>query len=93
MVLMVFLMPSTAMAECFTPKEPFPYKLSKSDPLYDAARDEHQTYLEDLESYVKCLDQERSIAYDQLKSSFNLFKQNFGKDAVYRIIDERKSSQ
>ena len=68
---------------CLPPEEPFPYKLSKSDPLYGAARSEHQAYLEGLEGYIKCLDGERSFALAQLKMSFRQFMQNFGKDAVF----------
>lgn len=89
LVLSIGIKPSLANAECFLPEEPFPYKLTKSDPLYETSRDEHQRYLEDLEAYVKCLDQERAYAFEQLRSSFQLFNDNFGKDAVYRIIDER----
>lgn len=74
---------------CLSPEEPFPYKLTKSDPLYDAARDEHQAYLEELEVYVKCLDKERSAALRSFKSSFALFKQNFGSDAVFRYNDNQ----
>lgn len=68
---------------CLPPEEPFPYKLSKFDPLYDAARGEHQAYLEGLEDYIKCLDDERSYALAHLKTSFRQFMQNFGKDAKF----------
>lgn len=68
---------------CLPPEEPFPYELSKSDPLYGAARSEHQAYLEGLEDYIKCLDGERSAALAQLKTSFRQFMRNFGKDAVF----------
>ena len=68
---------------CLPPEEPFPYRLSKSDPLYGAARSEHQAYLEGLEDYIKCLDEERSFALAQLKMSFRQFMQNFGEDAVF----------
>ena len=89
--MLVGLVPTNANADCLLPEEPFPFKLDKSDPLYATARDEHQAYLEDLEAYVKCLDQERLFAFEELKSSYRLFKDNFGKDAVYRIIDERSA--
>ena len=72
------------MTPCYLPVEPYPYKLEKSDPLYDTARDDHQRYLEELESYVNCLDWERTAALHQLKSSFELFQENFGNDAVLK---------
>lgn len=78
------------VGNCFPPIEPFPYKLSKSDPLYNAARDEHQKYLEDIENYVNCLSQERSSALAIFKKSFRTFQDNFGKDAVFRYSNDRK---
>ena len=78
---------------CLPPEEPFPYKLSKSDPLYSAARSEHQSYLEGLEDYIKCLDDERSSALAQLKSSFRQFMQNFGKNAVFEYPTAKNPSK
>lgn len=78
---------------CLPPDDPYPYKLPKSDPLYDTARDEHQEHLESLEKYVNCLDRERGAALDQLRSSFNLFLNNFGEDAVLRYGAERKARE
>lgn len=72
---------------CFGPIEPFPYKLSKTDPLYNAAREEHQKYLEDIEGYVKCLDEERAAAIAVFKNSYHLFRENFGGDAVFRYVE------
>lgn len=89
--MLVGFYPGSASADCFLPEEPFPFKLDKSDPLYEAARDEHQEYLEQLEEYVQCLDQERAYTFNELKSSYRLFQENFGKDAVYRIIDDREA--
>lgn len=81
------------MGDCYAPVEPFGYKLSKSDPLYEAARQEHQQYLEDMEDYVNCLDRERGIALGELSASFNLFLENFGKDAVMRYGEEKRTDQ
>lgn len=77
------------MGVCLPPEEPYPYKLAKSDPLYDTARDEHQRYLEAMEDYVNCLDRERGVALDQLRTSFNSFMANFGKDAVMKYAAEK----
>ena len=77
---------------CLPPEEPFPYKLSKSDPFYNAARSEHQAYLEGLEEYIKCLDMERSTALTQLKNSFRQFMQNFGKNAVFEYPTTKNPS-
>ena len=60
-----------SMTPCYLPVEPYPYKLEKSDPLYDTARDDHQRYLEELESYVNCLDWE-PIDHDELISRSGL---------------------
>jgi len=78
---------------CYAPAEPFGYKLEKSDPLYDTARDEHQRYLEELEDYINCLDLERSGALNELRSSFDLFLDNFGEDAVLRYAAEKKAAE
>ena len=78
---------------CLPPDDPYPYKLPKSDPLYDTARDEHQEHLESLEKYVNCLDRERGVALDQLRSSFDLFLDNFGEDAVLKYGAERKARE
>lgn len=72
------------MGDCLAPAETYPYKLERSDPLYETARKDHQRYLEEMEAYVNCLDRERSEALVELQASFRLFKQNFGKDAVFR---------
>lgn len=70
---------------CLPPEEPYPFKLAKSDPLYEASRDEHQAYLENMESYINCLDLERRNAIHMLGASFDLFRQNFGADGVFRF--------
>lgn len=77
------------LGTCYAPTEPFPYKLEKSDPLYETARDEHQRHLEELEDYVNCLDRERSVALSTLRNSFDLFMSNFGKDAVLKYAKEK----
>lgn len=78
---------------CFSPEEPFAFKLDKSDELYETARDEHQRYLEELEQHVKCLDEERTNAISEFKSSFKLFTENYGEDAVFRYSQEREENQ
>lgn len=77
----------SGVGSCLGPIEPFPYKLSEADPLYEAARDEHQKYLEDIEGYVKCLDEERAAAIAAFKDSYKLFRENFGSDAVFRYVE------
>ena len=81
------------LGSCYAPAEPFGYKLEKSDPLYDTARDDHQRYLEALEDYINCLDLERSGALTELRSSFDLFIDNFGEDAVLRYAAEKKAAE
>lgn len=81
------------LGTCLPPVDLYPYKLEKSDPLYEAARVEHQNHLEGLEDYVNCLDRERSAALIQLRSSFDLFLSNFGEDAVLSYGAERKARQ
>ena len=71
------------LGTCPVPEEPYPYRLQKSDQLYEIAREEHQTYLEGMEFYIRCIDSERSDAVEQLKYSFQQFLRNFGKDAVF----------
>ncbi len=81
------------LGSCYAPAEPFEYKLEKSDPLYDTARDEHQRYLEELEDYINCLDLKRSAALTELRTSFDLFIDNFGEDAVLRYAAEKKAAE
>lgn len=76
---------------CYPPVDPFPDKLSKSDPLYQTALEEHQKHLEDMEDYVNCLDRERGVAFGQLRTSFDLFLHNFGEDAVFKYAAEKKT--
>lgn len=60
------LHPALAAAQgfsCLEPEEPYAYHLDKSDPLYQTARDEFQTYLEEMERYLLCLEQERAGAF------------------------------
>ncbi|MEM7289139.1 MAG: hypothetical protein AAF412_02005 [Pseudomonadota bacterium] len=78
---------------CLSPVESYPYKLPKDDPLYETAREDHQRYLEELEDYVNCLDQERGTALAELRASFNLFMENFGRDAVLKYANEREARQ
>lgn len=77
---------------CYIPVETFTFKIDKSDPLYETARDDHQRYLEELEQYVKCLDDERKQAVSEFRSSFKLFTENYGKDAVMRYSEEREDN-
>ena len=81
------------IGSCFTPVESYPYKLDRSDPLYQTALEDHQRYLEELEDYVNCLDQERSSALAELRASFDLFMANFGEDAVLRYAAEREATR
>lgn len=78
---------------CYIPSETYSFKLDKSDPLYETARDDHQRYLEELEQYVRCLDEERKNAISEFKLSFKLFTENYGKDAVFRYSQEREEGQ
>lgn len=78
---------------CYVPVEAFEFHLPKSDPIYEAARDDHQRYLEELEQYIKCLDEERLNAVSEFKKSFRAFQDNYGQDAVFRYKGERTSRQ
>lgn len=80
------------LGSCLTPIETFPYKLDRNDPLYETALEDHQRYLEEMEDYVNCLERERGAALVELRTSFNLFMQNFGKDAVLKYAAERKEA-
>ena len=76
---------------CDPPVEAYPYKLASDDPLYQTALKDHQRYLEELEAYVNCLERERAAALGELGSSFELFMENFGKDAVLSYAADRKA--
>ncbi|EFO28777.1 conserved hypothetical protein [Roseibium sp. TrichSKD4] len=77
--------PSLAQApDCYLPEKPFDYHLPKSDPLYEYAREEFQTYLEDLESYMRCLEQARGGAFRDLSEGYEEYRRIYGSDAVLR---------
>ncbi|MDD9908536.1 MAG: hypothetical protein OXR62_02485 [Ahrensia sp.] len=80
---------SAGLKSCLAPIETYPYRLDKSDPLYETAREDHQRHLDEMEDYVNCLDRERGAALDQLRASFDLFLENFGEDAVLDYAAER----
>lgn len=80
---------SLGIGNCLAPIETYPYKLNRSDPLYETARDDHQRYLEEMEAYINCLERERRDALSELQTSFRLFQQNFGKDAVFQYGQSR----
>ena len=84
---LLVLSPARSLAQgygCLEPVEPYAYDLSKSDPLYETARDEFQIYLEDLERYLRCLEHERAFAYQRLSKGLKTFQELYGKDAVFR---------
>lgn len=72
------------LGACYQPVETYPFKLDKSDPLYETARADHQRFLEEMEAYVNCLDKERIAALNAFRASYDLFVTNFGADAVFR---------
>lgn len=72
------------LGACYQPAETYPFKLDKSDPLYETARADHQRFLEEMEAYVNCLDKERIAALNAFRASYDLFVTNFGADAVLR---------
>lgn len=77
--------PVTAQrGECYLPEKPIDYGLARTDPLYEFARDEFQTYLEELEAYLRCLEHERSTAFYELRDGYEEFQRIYGADAVFR---------
>jgi len=80
---------SGSLGVCLAPAETYPYRLDRSDPLYQTAIDDHQRYLGEMEDYVNCLDRERAAALEDLRASFDLFIKNFGEDAVLNYAVER----
>lgn len=85
----LLLAPALTQAQglsCFLPPEPYEFKIDKKvDPeFYEFTRDEFQNYLENLEAYLRCLEQERALRLNELSTKYKQFKKNFGKDAVFR---------
>lgn len=76
---------------CIPPEPPYPYKLSKTDPLYETALRDHQASMEGLEDYLNCIEHERERAYTELENSFDLFIDNFGEDAVLKYVKKREA--
>ncbi|WP_139251255.1 hypothetical protein [Roseibium suaedae] len=58
--------------------------MAKRDPLYEYARQEFQDYLEEMEVYMRCLEQERANAFLELKDGYEEFQRIYGADAVFR---------
>lgn len=76
---------SNAQGLCLSPAEPEDFKIDKQlEPeLYEFVRSEYQTYLEDMEVYLRCLEQDRAASIKRLSEINKQFKRNFGKDAVF----------
>lgn len=71
---------------CTLPAEPYLYKIDKQlDPeFYAFSRDEFQTYFQDTEKYLRCLESERANKIEELRNTYKIFKQNYGEDAVFK---------
>lgn len=96
-LIVLLLSPAHARGQgfsCIEPAEPFPYQVDKSlEPeLYDFTRQEFQTYLENMETYLRCLEQERAGQLAKLGEMYRLYKQNYGEDAIFKY-DQTHTSQ
>lgn len=58
---------------CFLPAEPYQYEIDKETDLefYNFARAEFQTYFEDMEKYLRCLEIERASKLEELGCGLN----------------------
>lgn len=97
-ILIAFLIsPAQAYGQGFPPCEAPPnsyeYKIDKKlDPeFYNFARDEFQTYLEEMEKYLRCLETERAAKLNELTTKYKIFKLLYDEDAVFRYKNDQQN--
>ena len=71
---------------CFPPAEPPEISIDKKQEpeLYEHVRSEFQIYLEEMEAYLRCLEQERKFGLERLVEINKQFLEKFGEDAVFK---------
>ncbi|MAU95507.1 MULTISPECIES: hypothetical protein [Aurantimonadaceae] len=70
---------------CVPPVEPYPYAPPDNDPeLREYINQEYADYMESIEDYMRCLQNESRRAFSQADTVFKRWIQYFGKDAVIR---------
>ncbi len=70
---------------CLPPAEPYPYAPPTNDPELRAfINDEYAAYMEGIEDYMQCLDDESRRAQDEARVIFNRWIGYFGDEAVIR---------
>ena len=91
------LTPAISQAQidsCLEPAEPYPYKVDKKADaeFYNFIRKEFQTYFEDMEEYMRCLEHQRRNAHTKMQDYYRLWQRNFGPDAGfhYEALPEKR---
>ncbi|MEM8863321.1 MAG: hypothetical protein AAGD96_33845 [Chloroflexota bacterium] len=88
--IMIFVNQSHGQEICATPMEPFDIEINKKQEpdLYEFIRSQYQRYLEEMETYLRCLEQERKFGLERLTKINKQFQDKFGDDAVFRYLVE-----
>lgn len=77
---------------CFPPEQPYAYEPPTDDPeLREIVRDQYQTYIEESEGYMNCLQSEIARAQTETRDVMNRWVEYFGADATMRY-DESDTS-
>lgn len=75
----------TPLGTCLAPLEPYAFEPPRDDPgLYEMVRQDYQTYLTDLEAYLRCLEDERRRAVENGNAVLRRYIEYFGDDATIR---------
>ena len=88
--IMFFVNQSHGQEICAAPMEPFDIEINKKQEpdLYEFVRSQYQRYLEEMETYLRCLEQERKFGLERLTKINKQFQDKFGDDAVFRYLVE-----
>ncbi len=81
--------PCAVAQGCLPPEPPYAYAPPTDDPeLREIVRDQYQTYIEDSEGYLNCLQSEIGRAQAETRDVLNRWVQYFGADAKIRYSSE-----
>lgn len=83
-IVLIALAPSCAAAQegCLPPLEPYPYEPPRDDPeLRQMIDEEYQAYIDDIEAYMRCLQDESSRAMTEAREVLQRWTKYYGQDA------------
>ncbi|OWJ77430.1 hypothetical protein [Haematobacter genomosp. 1] len=84
-IAVVMSAPCAVAQGCLPPEPPYAYEPPTDDPeLREIVRDQYQTYIEESEGYMNCLQSEIGRAQAETRDVLNRWVHYFGSDATMR---------